>query len=353
MNNNPFTLSFGREPKEYIKRVKEYSEIIENFESDNPLSNVFVITGLRGTGKTVLLTSLYRYFDNSDDFVVVDLNTRSNMLEDLAAKIYDKAHVKHRFVKTEFNFSFHGFSITFKGDEPVISISQLLEKMLSVLKKHKKKLIITVDDIDTGEPMKTFIKEFQSLYRQDYPIYLIATGLYDVIDNLERTEGLTFLQRGQKRYLSPLNVRYISASYKEIFNIDDKLANELGSLTKGYAFAYQALGHLFFEKEDKKIDAVLLSKYDYYLEEFVYDRVYKELTEKEKAILKIISIKHLSTNKEIIESGYVTGQEISNYKVRLSKRGICDTSERGVIKIILPRFEEFIAYKYAEENGKI
>ena len=47
----------------------------------------------------------------------------------------------------------------------------------------------------------------------------------------------------------------------------------------------------------------------------------------------------------------VTNQEISNYKEKLFKRGICDIKERGKITIILPRFKEYIVYRTSEENS--
>jgi predicted ATPase len=343
--SNPFTLSFGREPREYIKRSVEYGEIVEDFSQENPTSNIYIISGVRGSGKTVLLSSLYKYFNEDDGFVAVDLNTKGNMLEDLAASIYDNAPVKHKFLKGEFGFSFSGVTISIKGGNPVTSVSLLLEKMLLVLKKHGKKLVITVDDIDVGDEMKRFVKEFQSLFRKDLPVYLIATGLFQTIDTLESQEGLTFLQRGQKRYLSPLNMRYIALSYKSIFQIDDEKAMELAKLTKGYAFAYQTLGYLLYQKGSAEIDEKVIRDYDYYLEEYVYRRLFRDLPGKEKRILEAIAVNGFSTNKELVEAKVVSNQEISYYKDSLSKRGICDTSVRGVITISLPRFAEYIRFE--------
>ena len=54
--DNPFTLDFGTEPGLYIPRTAELSRIIRTFESDTPSSHMFILTGVRGTGKTVLMT---------------------------------------------------------------------------------------------------------------------------------------------------------------------------------------------------------------------------------------------------------------------------------------------------------
>ena len=56
--NNPFSMTFGIEPNNYIKRIKESEKIISEFSSETPSNYVYIITGLRGSGKTVLLSSI-------------------------------------------------------------------------------------------------------------------------------------------------------------------------------------------------------------------------------------------------------------------------------------------------------
>ena len=59
--SNPFTLSFGKEPTEFISRLTQTSEIVEDFTSEDPVSQVYMITGVRGSGKTVMLTKINQY----------------------------------------------------------------------------------------------------------------------------------------------------------------------------------------------------------------------------------------------------------------------------------------------------
>ena len=56
--NNPFTLSFGMSPNEFISRYEYSEEIITTFCSENPVSHAYLIEGIRGSGKTVLMTSI-------------------------------------------------------------------------------------------------------------------------------------------------------------------------------------------------------------------------------------------------------------------------------------------------------
>ncbi len=64
---NPFVTTFGIEPENFIKRPVESEKIISEFLSSSPSNFVYIITGVRGSGKTVLLTSIANYFSNRKD----------------------------------------------------------------------------------------------------------------------------------------------------------------------------------------------------------------------------------------------------------------------------------------------
>ena len=46
IHNNPFSISFGREPESIINRGLNENEIINSFQSDNPAYQVCMITGV-------------------------------------------------------------------------------------------------------------------------------------------------------------------------------------------------------------------------------------------------------------------------------------------------------------------
>ena len=53
--SNPFSLSFGTRPAELIERPVQASDITESFLSEYVNQRTFMITGVRGSGKPVLL----------------------------------------------------------------------------------------------------------------------------------------------------------------------------------------------------------------------------------------------------------------------------------------------------------
>ena len=56
--NNPYTLTFGKDPEERISRALDGKEILNDFLAERPSQQVCLITGDRGSGKTVFMTDL-------------------------------------------------------------------------------------------------------------------------------------------------------------------------------------------------------------------------------------------------------------------------------------------------------
>ncbi|MBR1846654.1 MAG: hypothetical protein IJ787_02945 [Bacilli bacterium] len=137
-SDNPFTLLFGQLPPSYIERSSQTDYIKEVFESENPLSRQFIITGVRGCGKTVTMTNLAHYFEKKKEWVVVDLNPESDMLESFASKLYGNSKVRHLFLEKNFSVSFKGVGFSIDGKRPFTNVESVIEEMLKAMAKQKK-----------------------------------------------------------------------------------------------------------------------------------------------------------------------------------------------------------------------
>ncbi len=352
IKDNPFTLAFGYIPNKYINRIDLIDNITEIIKSENPSTRTFLITGVRGSGKTVLLTSIEKKFIEDNNYIVIDINPELNMLESFASKLYDRANVKHLFMEKDFNISFHGISFSLTGKRPVTNIESVIEEMLKVLKKNNIKVIIAIDEVTVNEYIKAFSHTFQILLREEFNLFLIMTGLYENIFNLQNEKSLTFLYRAPKIYLDPLSINRIANSYVETFNIDINKALYLASETKGYAFAYQALGYVLWEQDKKEIDDDVLRIYDEYLFDYVYEKLWSSLSTKDKNVLK--ALKGYETDvSTLIKESNIKQNELSVYKDRLVKKGIILANTWGTINLSLPRFLEFIQRKKLIEEINI
>ena len=340
--SNPFTLTFGRKPFEYIDRDESKNELISQIESSPVSSSCFAITGVRGSGKTVMLTAISKHFETEKGWVVIDLNPEDDLREGLAAKLYSAAKVKHLFLEKNFSFSFHGVSFSLSGKNPVPSIDVLLEMMMKEIKRQGKKVLVTIDEATSNNYMKQFALSFQSLIRQEYPIVLLITSLYENISALENEKNMTFLIRSPKIFLSPLRLQAITNSYESKLGLEYEKALKCAKLTKGYAFAFQLLGYLMFDKSKKTADKEILSSYDRYLEEYSYAKIWSTLSDVERKIAMSFQTNSPVTVSTILEKTNMTKGYFSVYRDRLIKKGILISPNRGKLMFNLPRFKEFI-----------
>ena len=340
-NNNPFTIAFGREPQSIIQRRKQINQIKDAFLKEPPMNYSYIITGVRGSGKTVLLSSLCDDFKSDEDWIVVELNPERNMLESFAAKLYENSHIKYKFIKKEFSFSFQGLTIHLTGENPVYDVENLLEKMLSILNQHNKKVLVAIDEVANTKELRTFVHSFQILNRQKLPIYLLMTGLYENIKNLENDKSLTFLYRAPKIDLDPLDLLQIKNSYIDLLGVDENKAITLAKLTRGYAFAYQTLGYLMIENNNV-LDDKLLKHYDEYLKEFSYDKIWSELSPIYRKILKVLAQNESGDVETIYKTLDIKKTTFSYYRDRLINGGIIHSTGWGFVAFSLPRFEEYM-----------
>ena len=340
--SNPFTLSFGKKPMQFISRLTQTGEIIDTFQSETPSNQIYMLTGVRGSGKTVMMTTISSELSSDKSWICIELNPEMNMLQSLAAKLYTIPEMHKLFINAKIDLSLFGIGVSLENAIPFSDIESAISKMLEVIKKNKKKVLITIDEVINNEYIRIFASSFQIFIRHDYPLFLLMTGLYDNIYDLQNEKNLTFLYRAPKVQLEPLNFTAIRASYQKVFDISDEAAEEMTVLTKGYSFAYQVLGYLFWNNEKKNIrDSLPL--YDQYLEEYVYGKIWSELSSTDKKVLRYISSdENKSFNvKDIRGALKMKSEAFSVYRDRLKRKGLINCSTYGEISLALPRFGEF------------
>ena len=64
---NPFTTTFSKTPEYTYIHTEKTEEILENFVYENPSESVYKITGVRGSGKTVILAKVEEELKNNEN----------------------------------------------------------------------------------------------------------------------------------------------------------------------------------------------------------------------------------------------------------------------------------------------
>lgn len=340
--SNPFVLSFGKKPLQYVSRMLQTGGIVEKFTAPEPISQIYMITGVRGSGKTVTMSGIAGELKKMAEWIVVELNPTRDLLQSLAAKLYGLPGMHAHFLQAKLDFSVLGLGVSLENAAPVTDLENAIELMLAELKKEGKRLLITVDEIANSGYVRVFASSFQIFLRQGYPIFLLMTGLYDTIYNLQNEDSLTFLYRAPKLILEPLNYTAVRKQYMDVFGLSAEEASEMAALTKGYPFAFQVLGYLFWEQRGERSLREILPEYDQYLDEYVYSKIWSEFSPLDRQIVYEMSESGETKVKAIRERVDLTPGHFSVYRERLKRKGVLDTSRYGELSFVLPRFAEFV-----------
>ena len=97
-----------------------------------------------------------------------------------------------------------------------------------------------------------------------------------------------------------------------------------------------------WEEKAKTITPMVLAKVDEALAVKVYDKIWSELTEKDKWYMNFIAQKESMSATELLEITKKKHNDWSEPRKRLIEKGIIDGSTRGMIVLKLPRFKDYI-----------
>ncbi len=342
---NPFTLAFGMKPKQFVPRYQQMDEIVDTFNSEYPSSTVYMLSGVRGSGKTVMMTSIAEELRENKEWIVIGLNVNRDILKSLAARLHDEPVLKPFILEAKIDLSLLGIGVSIEKSNKISDVENAIIQLLKIIKKRKKKVLITIDDVSNNEAMRAFCSAFTIFISEGYPIYLLMTGIYENIFELQNEKTLTFLFRAPRIEMTSLNIGAIADSYQSVFKIEDKKALEMAHKTKGYSYAFQVLGYmtwLYSEESDKQIE----KRVSDYLGEYSYSKIWYELSEKDKEVVSIIANNDLDTVKDIRDEMKLESNAFSVYRSRLMRKGVLISRGYGKLEFALPYFKEFVLNQY-------
>ena len=340
---NPFSLTFGKEPMNAISRDKQIGEIVEGITSSNPEFQVCMITGVRGSGKTVMMTEIAGEIKANDNWIVIELSPERDMLHALAAELSNRKELLQIFKDAKINLSVLGFGLEIDSEPPITDVVVALDRMLDKITKKGKKVLVALDEAVSNQYVRVFASQFQIFIRKNYSVYMIMTGLYDKIYELQNEDTLTFLYRAPKFEIQPLNSFLVAKEYKSVFGIKEEEATEMASLIKGYPYAYQVLGYLCYKRQAHYSDVI--DEFDAYLSEYVYDKIWSESSELDCHVLGAISKTESTKVEDIRRTISMESNAFSVYRDRLIKKGLIASPTYGHIEFTLPRFREYVRRK--------
>lgn len=352
--NNPYTLQFSYIPPQFIERSTITNEIIENFVRDVPTYRGIFITGVRGSGKTVMLGDIRNKISAMDGWIGVDINPETDLLDSLARALYIIPDIRALFVKAKLDVSVLGMGLHIENAELIATNAEdALKMMLQILKREKRKVLVTIDEIVYSKDVAKFSHALSSYASADYDIFVLMTGLIDNIKAIKNNKSLTFLYRAKVKELETLNVTAICRDYEETLHLTREKAEKLAFETKGYSLAFQALGFHYWNalcerKESEIDDEKVFRDLDITLSEFAYDKICDELSANDLKVLGAMADIMSKTGETIIKVDAIrnaigmTSDTFTTYRKRLVEGGLLDGKNYGHLRILLPRFDKYL-----------
>ena len=348
---NPFTTTFSKTPDYTYIITEQANEIIENFSYENPSESVYKVTGVRGSGKTVILSKVESELRNEENkkkgWLVFDLNPTRDMLSQIAANLVKAGFGKNETKSKSLSVSATvlgtggGISLSSEKENAFFDIGTEIDGMIQKVQEKGGKILIGVDEVSKNNEIIQFISEFGRWLRAGYPVYLVCTGLYENIMEVSNVKNLTFFRRATTVKTEPLNAVRMSEMYRLRLGVDIEEARKMARITKGYAYAFQELGVLYFKKSEEENLDDLVPALKSELFAYSYEKIWEELTDADRFLLKLLTEKEEYKREEILE---LMGEKAGNYSMyrdRMLKRGII-TTRRAFISFTLPYFADYV-----------
>jgi len=356
MFENPFNPSFGKVPPVFIDREEELQKVIRGLHTAHSPYQTTMISGVRGVGKTAFLADICKKLEESDMWIIADLPADENIMESLVQTAREKASSDVRKAIDSIDgisISLFGISASYSTEKDSVNYQLILEKILKKLKEKGIHLLVAIDEVEANDEIRHFAKIYQIMIRNDLPISLLMTGLPKSISELQNSKALTFLLRSARVNLPFLNDISVKYGYRRVFEengrqVEESALKRMTSLAKGYSYAFQLLGYLLWETEEKTItDLTIDSVMNEYKETLFRNAYYKIFEELSTVDQKFVLAMAESPNEEVAmkEISKTMNQQdsyISTYRRRLIDAGVIQASSYGHVSFPLPLFKEYL-----------
>ena len=359
MNNvmdSPFNPQFGKRPDSFVGRASMIDGLIREYHDKNAPERVTIISGVRGSGKTALLSDISAILEQTNDWLVVNVATTERLLENIMGVI------KYKIKESQLNFPAiqsitvgAPFVSVKLGKEQSNASVAFYPELLSIMHELHKiglKVIFIIDEVNNTKEMREFVSTYQLLIRENFDIVLLMAGLPHYVDAILNDKVLTFLRRAHQIFLPFIEPYILKLEYEKIFNsVGRTFSEEALDLayisTEGYPYLFQLIGFYLWRTNEKRITKSLveasIEQSKGMLYQNVYSIVYSELSKVEQEFLRTMCKEQREVEiKDIVKSMKKSAGYVNGYREKLIKRGIITPVSHGVIRFTLPFFKDYL-----------
>ncbi|KAA8815421.1 ATP-binding protein [Bifidobacterium callitrichos] len=361
---NPFKPTAGVMPPVLIGRESVSMDFREGLE-DGPGApdRLMLITGPRGSGKTVMLTEL-GLIAKTHHWEVIDETASNGLCDRLIARI---APEPGRIAGLTIKPSAMGASLGELSIAPALRPSTLRDAMTARLKTlgKGKGLLITIDETQDAsmEDMTAIATAAQHMLRDNAEVAFVFAGLPSLVSDLLNAKVLTFLRRSSIKQLGdvPLDDVHhaLSTSIRGAgVTISDDALTLATESTGGYPYMIQLVGYHIWRQARRRENttpsvsgnAILLDDVRSGVEqaraklgEGVCAPVVNQLSERAVDYLRAMAQDDVPSSTSVVASRMGESMNYANiYRQRLLDKHIIAAPARGRVDFAIPFLREYL-----------
>ena len=356
---NPFNPQFGKRPQQFIGRELIINDFLKGLADHNDLNRTTIITGIRGSGKTAILSDIHTSLDEKK-YAIIDITAHDGMLLEILDGFIRYNKGKSWLGKgynsiQSFSVGALGFSVGLekKSENETHSFRFLLTGLLDDLMSKNITTVFLIDEVHNGTPeMREFAVTYQHLVREEYDIALMMAGLPSSVNDVLNDKILTFLRRAHRVELENIEIKAVEIAYEKAFSKAGRgfLGNalqEAAEATDGYPYLIQLLGYYLFNDGSRDIDSKLvlqsleLAKLELFRN--VHDMLLQGLSIKDQDFLFAMAEDDAASDfASIKERLGVSPGYASKYRLRLIAAGMVRPVEHGKLAFVPPYLREYL-----------
>lgn len=372
MAPNPFRPSFGNSPPVLAGRdelIEQFAEALDNGPGAPGRATLY--TGVRGTGKTVMLNEVadvayQRGWLVIEETASAGVTTRL-VTQHLPTLLTELDPRGRRVTVKQVTAPLGIGAIAWDSSDRHIVAAGLrnqLELTCDLLAERGTGLLLTLDEVhgSNAADLRDVFVAVQHLFRNDREIAVVAAGLPSAISNLLNDEVLTFLRRADRHTLGQIDEPEVERALRETIEgagrtISGAACRRAAVATGGYPFLIQLVGyHVWRQRPEQRaitvadVDAgaaTALSR----MESLVHEPALADLSNVDRAFLAAMAMddgpSRISdvARRLGVELGYT-----SVYRQRLIDAQMIEPAGHGLLRFTLPRMAEHLRRRGAVEQ---
>jgi hypothetical protein len=364
---SPFSPGYGRRPLVFGGHEEELSELRAVFETlDFGENQSVLISGLRGSGKTSMLTQLQDTARENHWLVISDdasTGLMGRVMDSTIPSLLSELAPESR--KRLTGLGIWQLNAQWEYLERNREVKPLLRRDLVALSNvldanaGHAGVLITIDEVSSGKArlreLSRFALEVSHAIQDGANVMIAFAGIkVDLEALLNQEEHTTFLRRSREldfRRLSPNETRHVLAESIRIGGktIAPEALNLLVSISQGYPYLVQLAGDFAWRsgntsKEISLADAkAAQGRAITAVEQRVISRVYKDLSEMDQRFVEAMAVDQgRSKISDIVKRMEVSDQYVQVYKKRLIESGYVQPDGRGHVRFSLPYLGDYV-----------